>query len=135
LIAEKFLNPIIELVADRRGYLPYQTIAVVRRVAVSLFIAAAQIAPQFQRPMELSDSSEHQQQVLNQLLAVTHEVDSDSQRMLNLETTPFLGDEALETRLKSSLTSWLVQNEIRNTTEVQSAIRRVVEKKNQEHAT
>src|ERR1700760_4684978 len=89
IIAEKLVNPLLGLITDRTGYLPYQTISIIRRIVVSLFIAGAQIAPQFRRPAALSDSPEHQQQALNQLLAVTREIDGDAQRMLDLETTQF----------------------------------------------
>src|ERR1700761_2405991 len=92
IIAEKFINPLFELLSTRSGYLPFQTIAIIRRIAVSLFIAAAQIAPQFRRQENMSDSPQNQQQALNQLAAVTKEIDSDTQRMLNMETSPFLGD-------------------------------------------
>lgn len=67
-----------------------------------------------------------------QLGAVTREIDGDAGRALEMEGRPWVGDEAEERRVKQALVSWLVQNEIRNTSEVQSAIKRVVERKNAE---
>jgi hypothetical protein len=132
-IATYFFNPIFKTFTLRDGYLPFETINIIRRIALSLFIAAAQIAPQFRSRTEVGeDSPEQQQQALNQLAGTLREIDADAGRMLNLETAPFLGDDALEARLKEELTSWLVQNEVRNAPEVQRAIQRVVERKNEE---
>jgi hypothetical protein len=119
----------------QRGYLPFQTIAIVRRVVLSLFVASAQIAPQFRQFNRSTDSPEQTQLFLNQLAATMREIDGDAQRMLEMESSPFVGDETLEPQLKNALVNWLVQNEVRNTPEVQRAIKRVVERKNEEQLT
>lgn len=135
VLVVKVVNPLLKAFTGRQGYLPYQAISMIRRIAVSMFVAAAQIAPQFQDPRATPDSPEAQQQVLRQLAIINGELDGDAQRMLNLETAPFFAEEALSSRLKSSLTSWLIQNEVRNEAGVQSAIRKVVARKNEEQTT
>jgi len=132
LLARHFFNPLLNLFA-RPGYLPFQTLAIVRRICVSLFIAAAQIAPQFRATAgPAADSPEAERQAFGQLLQVAAEIDGDAGRMLGQQFAPFKGDGEMEERVKGAVVSWLVQNEIRNERGVQTAIKRVVEKKNLE---
>jgi hypothetical protein len=126
-----FFNPLLSLL-KRPEYLPFQTIQVIRRIAVSGFLALTHLSPVLTQPTLNSDTPEAQQKAINQLAMVIQELDGDAQRMLNTQAAPFIGDEIAEPRLKQSLVSWLVQNEVRNTKEVQTAIQKVVRRKNGE---
>ncbi|KAF2671425.1 membrane associated DnaJ chaperone-like protein [Microthyrium microscopicum] len=117
----RLLNPLTPLL-NHAPYLPYQAIALARRIALSVFIAVSQIAPQLRRAAPVADT----QQSLSGLYALANELDGDAARLLRLETVPFLDDEELEARLKRQTKAWLVQNEIRNDKGVDQAIRAVL---------
>jgi hypothetical protein len=126
LVVTNIVDPILRLVARHPPYLPYQTIFVARKIALSVFIAVAQIAPQFRRSAAPKTSAE------NQLYQVDHmitNVSRDAHRLLELEVVPFMGDPDMEKRLREQLKGWLVQNEVRNDPGVSAAIRRALERK------
>ena len=57
---------------------------------------------------------------------------SDSQRLLALEHTPFAGDARQEGIMKERLIEWLVQNEVRNDPAVSAAMKKAIERRNAE---
>jgi hypothetical protein len=130
--------PLLTLV---RGapYLPYQAIAVARRVALACFVAVAQIAPRLAAPSAASaavvgdDDVQARDALLLRLLATAREADADAVRLLRLEAVPFAGQEqsGLAGRFRGQLASWLVANEVASDAGVQEAVRRVVERRNQ----
>jgi hypothetical protein len=132
------LAPLLTLV---RGapYLPYQAIAVARRVALACFVAVAQIAPRLASgptsPANVKDDDvQARNAVLARLLATAREADADAVRLLRLEAVPFAGREesgALAERFRGRLASWLVNNEIDSDAGVQEAVRRAVERRNE----
>jgi hypothetical protein len=126
LVVTKVVDPVLRLVARHPPYLPYQTITVARKIAVSIFIAVAQISPQFRKPAAQGTSLERQQQEMNYLLMA---VNQDARRLMELEVVPFMGDPDMEKRLREQLKTWLVQNEIRNDPGVSAAIERALERK------
>jgi hypothetical protein len=129
-VISRVASPIMSLVAKRPTYLPYQAIAIARRIAMSAFVAVAQISPQYRQAAASDDSDKARQEQLRHLMAATADVDIAAQRMVQLESIPFMGDATLESRLKACMTSWLVQNEVRNDSGVQRAISRAFEKRN-----
>jgi hypothetical protein len=133
------LAPLLTLV---RGapYLPYQAIAVARRVALACFVAVAQIAPRLAAgagpasPASVRDDDVRARDaVLARLLAAAREADADAVRLLRLEAVPFAGrdDDGLAERFRGRLASWLVGNEIDSDPGVQEAVRRAVERRNE----
>lgn len=120
-ITSKVVDPILYYAAGRQPYLPFQAIIIARKIAFSIFIAVGQIAPQFKQE-RLQDTMQNQQQQLDQAWARMGSIDQVSQRLLELETAPFLNDAQLERRLKGQLKTWLVQNEIQNDPGVNTAI-------------
>jgi hypothetical protein len=124
-ITSRLLDPILRLTAQRQPYLPYQAIIVARKIAVSIFIASSQIAPVL-RPQNDVDTPQAQQQHLDQALGRTRLIDQEAQRLVQLETAPFLDDGQLERRLKGQLKAWLVGNEIKNDPGVHAAIQTAI---------
>jgi hypothetical protein len=133
------LAPLLTLV---RGapYLPYQAIAVARRVALACFVAVAQIAPRLAAPPSPAsaaavrdDDAQARDALLLRLLATARGADVDAARLLRLEAVPFAGPEreALAARFRGQLVSWLVANEVDSDAGVQAAVRKVVERRNQ----
>jgi hypothetical protein len=70
--------------------------------------------------------------MMQQTIALATLANQESQRLLTLEVTPFVQNPTSENTLKEQLKSWIVLNEIRNERGVQSAIERVVERRNGE---
>jgi hypothetical protein len=120
------INPVLGRLGNRQPYLPFQAILVARRIAISIFIAVAQIAPRLLQSQPTSNDPQALQMNLNKLYGIVSNMDNDVDRLLRLETVPFFNDDEVETRLKMQLKSWLVQNEVRNAPEVDSAIQNVL---------
>jgi hypothetical protein len=131
-VIAKIASPVMALLAKRPAYLPFQAIAIARRIAISVFVAVAQLAPQWKAAAGATkDTDKERQEQLNKLMATAAEVDVATTRMVQLEAVPFMGaSEGSEERLKSSLINWLVHNEVRNDSGVQRALSRAIERRN-----
>lgn len=127
-ITSRLIDPILRLAAQRHPYLPYQAIIIARKMAVSLFIASGQIAPQLRSPKDV-DTPQAQQQHLDQAWGRTRSIEQEVQRLVALETAPFLDDGQLGRRLKSQLKAWLVANEIKNDPGVHAAIQNAINRR------
>ena len=125
------VNPILSLTNIHPPYLPFQAIALARRMSVSIFIAISQLAPRLKHPTAASgtnaDAVTHQQ--LDRLTALAKTLDIETKRLLGLELSPFHQDERAETRAKDQLKAWLVRNEIRNERGVSEAIARAIQRR------
>lgn len=133
----KFINPILAL-TRHPALLPFQLLILARKVAFTVFIAASQLAPLFQSQESLSPSTsgvpsvnESQQLTLLEQLASASE--AEVSRLLALDMTPFVGDEAGLMELSAKMKDWLVTNTIRSDLEVRDAINRAfAARKNEE---
>jgi len=126
-ILTKILNPLIQYTSHPQ-FLPFQAIAIARRVALSVFIAVSQIAPRL-RDQQTADEKDEAQQVLARINHAISTLDNTSLNLLNLQTVPFMNDEELEGRLKEQMKAWMVRNEIRNDKGVDAAVRAALERK------
>jgi hypothetical protein len=127
-ITSRVLDPILHLTAQRPPYLPYQAIIIARKIAVSIFIASGQIAPLL-RSQKVEDTPQAQQQQMDQAWARVRSIDQEAQRLIQLETAPFLNDVQLERRLKAQLKAWLVRNEIQNEPGVHAAFQNAIHRR------
>lgn len=133
----KLINPILAL-TRHPALLPFQLLILARKVAFTVFIAASQLAPLFQSQELVSPSTsgvpsvdESRQLMLLEQLASTSE--AEVSRLLALDMTPFLGDEAGLKELSGKMKDWLVTNTIRSDVEVRDAINRAfAARKNEE---
>lgn len=114
--------------------LPFQFLILARKIAFSLFIAASQLGTFFQHttPAPASTSGipsvlESQQLTRLEQLAQASEVEAS--RLLALDMSPFVGDEAGVKELRGRVREWLVTNTIRADPEVRDAMGRVMAKK------
>nr|POE59109.1 chaperone protein dnaj [Quercus suber] len=128
------VNPVLIWTGVRQPYLPFQMIELLRKLAVTLFIALAQLGPILQGPQtqagESGDGVSPRQ--LDALETLTKAVDAETNRLMALECLPFMSGGPAGTReLKSSLKEWLVQNTIRNDPELRGAINNVLEQRRQ----
>lgn len=122
----KLLNPILAL-TRHPALLPFQLLILARKVAFTVFIAASQLAPLFQSQEQVSPSSsgvpsvdESRQLTLLEQLASSSE--AEALRLLALDMTPFVGDEAGLKELSGKMKDWLVINTIRSDVEVKDAM-------------
>jgi DnaJ-class molecular chaperone with C-terminal Zn finger domain len=145
-VLEKIINPLVtalsRLVGDatsspaasiRAPYLPFQAIALARKVSVTMFIAFSQIGPLLTadtssgRVMVRQNAADEEvllRQALDRLDAAVRKVDSDASRLLETEMSPFNGDEEVKKYMGAKIKEWLVQNTIRSDPMVRDALGR-----------
>ncbi|KAK3360066.1 hypothetical protein B0T25DRAFT_119132 [Lasiosphaeria hispida] len=131
---EKAVNPLLALVANRPPYLPFQAIALARKLSVTVYIAFSQIGP-----LLAADTSGGQvlvggrkglneeaalKQGLDRLEATARSLDADAGRLLETEMAPFAGDEEMMGTVRGKVKEWLVQNTIRADPMVRDAVGR-----------
>ncbi|KAK3325897.1 hypothetical protein B0H66DRAFT_600032 [Apodospora peruviana] len=135
-VVDKIINPVLSLVGGqtRSPYLPFQAIALVRKLSVTVFIGISQIGP-----MLLADTSSGQvvpankksgneetllRQGLDRLEEAAMGLNADTTRLLEVEMAPFQGDEEMMGVMKGKIKEWLVQNTIRADPMVRDALGR-----------
>ncbi len=135
---EKVINPLLSLVAGRAPYLPFQAIALARKLSVTVYIAFSQIGP-----MLMADTAGGQvvggrktggeekllREGLDRLEATARSLDSDTARLVEMEMAPFAGDEEVLQSVAAKVKEWLVQNTIRADPMVRDAMGRAVQKR------
>ncbi|KAK5121252.1 hypothetical protein LTR85_005418 [Meristemomyces frigidus] len=128
----KVVNPLLVATKLRTPYLPFQMLALLRKLAITFFIALSQLGPVLQGPQavqQVGDGVSAQQ--LDRVDALAKATDQEINRLTGLELMPFAGDQASTRDLRMSLKDWLVQNTIRNDAEVKGAIGRVLDRRRQ----
>jgi len=129
-VLTSFVNPILATTRTRPPYLPFQMLALLRKLAVTFFIAMTQLSPLLKAPRpEVSPDGSISPQQLKNLDDLTMATDLELTRLMRQEMTPFLSDEASFKSLKDGLREWLVRNTIQNDPEVRNAIGRVFERR------
>ncbi|KAK5134705.1 hypothetical protein LTR08_006220 [Meristemomyces frigidus] len=132
-VLAKFINPLLVTTKLRPPYLPFQMLALLRKLAITFFIALSQLGPILQGPQaagQTSDAAFAQQ--LDRVDALATAADQEVGRLMGLELMPFIGDQTSTRNLQASLKEWLVQNTIRNDHEVKGAIGSVLDRRRQE---
>ena len=114
--------------------LQFQVLILARKIALSLFIAASQLGSFFQHatPAPASASgipSVLESQQLTRLEQLAQVLEVEASRLLALDMSPFVGDEAGVKELRGRVREWLVTNTIRSDPEVRDAMGRVLAKK------
>lgn len=128
----KLVNPILISTKLRTPYLPFQMLALLRKLAITFFIALSQLGPVLQGPQAAIGASEGvSAQQMDRVDALVKAADQEINRLTGLELMPFVGDQDSTKGLRTSLKEWLVQNTIRNDPEVKGAIGRVLDRRRQ----
>lgn len=127
-VLSQFINPALTTFKLRAPYLPFQMLALLRKLTITFFIALNQLGPLLKDPQaQGSADGQVSQQQLDRLDALTKANHDEVNRLMGLELMPF-NDNAGATRdLRKALSEWLVQNTIRNDAEVTGAIGRVLQ--------
>jgi hypothetical protein len=134
VLLAKFVNPFVVATGLRPAYLPYQMIVLLRKIAVTFFIAMSQLGPLLQGPNRtgMEDPSVVSAQQLDNIEGITRAVDVEVSRLIAMELVPFNNDTASTEELKSGLVDWLKTNTVRNDPEVRAAMARVLERRRNE---
>jgi hypothetical protein len=137
-VLEHVVNPVLGLLAGRSPYLPFQAIALARKLSITLYIAFSQIGP-----MLLAETTSGQvvvgrkggdpevllRQSLDRLEATVQGLDVDSTRLLETEMVPYAGDADMLGTMRAKVKEWLVQNTIRVDPMVRDAVGRSLQKR------
>jgi DnaJ-domain-containing protein 1 len=129
---DKIVNPLIMLVSPARSpYLPFQIIALLRKVSFTMYIAFSQVGPLLSADtsegrVAVRQSGKAEEELLKKALerleTAAAAVDTDASRLLEMELIPFAGDEEVLKNVRIKIKEWLVQNTIRSDPMVRDAL-------------
>lgn len=111
-------NAIMTRVTFREPYLPFQFIALLRKLILTVYIALSQIgpllvqSPKTKKP-KAADDEKSLRESLVRLETLSKQLDADAGRLMDMEVAPFKGDTASVHNLQGKMREWLVQNTIR----------------------
>ncbi|KAI1494978.1 membrane associated DnaJ chaperone-like protein [Biscogniauxia mediterranea] len=133
------LNPLLARLTSHPPYLPFQVVALARKLCVTVYIAFSQIGPLLRQQSgqkggaaaaDAETASEKQlQQNLDRLEQTARAMDVDATRLMELEMAPFAGDPEVVGSMRAKLKEWLVQNTIRADPMVRDALGRSFQKR------
>jgi hypothetical protein len=131
-----FLNPLLVRTGLREPYLPFQMLALLRKLAITFFIALSQLGPLLQDPnASSSDTDAVSPQQLDRLDGLARAADQEIGRLMGLELSAFVGERSHLRGLRDSVKEWLVQNTVRNDPEVNAAVNTVLARQRHEGET
>ncbi|KUI61040.1 Chaperone protein DnaJ [Cytospora mali] len=120
------LNPICAFWAPAMihpPYLPFQAIALARKLSITLSIALNQVVPyltaetrggRLQLRNDGGDEAARTAKSLDELEQMARGVDEDANRMVKMEVAPFAGDAQVLASLRDKMQRWLVDNTVRS---------------------
>jgi hypothetical protein len=122
-----YLNPFFATTRLRPEYLPFQITAVIRKATLSLAQFLGLLIPLYREDSKkpaktVDDSEETRHKQLDGLEKVLQENYVDAARLVELETTPYRGNERAKTELREALRKFMIQNVVQSEREVRNAI-------------
>ncbi|KAK3403195.1 hypothetical protein B0T20DRAFT_400268 [Sordaria brevicollis] len=143
VVFQHFLNPLLQRVTGIMGryYLPFQAVALMRKLSVTVYIAISQIGPLLTADTSSgqlvakdsngagADQEELLKQGLERLEMMSRGLDQDMSRLVELELAPFAGDQEALSSMRGKIKEWLVQNTIRNDPMVRDALGRGLQRR------
>lgn len=137
------LNPVFSFWAPalvHPAYLPFQAVALARKLSITLIIALNQVVPyltadtrggrvQLQRR---GTEEARARQSLDELEKMVHSVDENATRAVKMELAPFAGDPRLLDVLRDKMRRWLVDNTVRNEPMTRDALQRTIARRRQD---
>ena len=136
---ERVVDPVLRLYGQTAAYLPFQIIALARKLCVTIYVALSQVGP-----LIGADTSSGQivvggkkggneevllRQNLDRLEGAAKALDADAARLLEMEMAPFAGDQQVVQSMKGKMKEWLVQNTIRADPMVRDALGRAFQRR------
>ncbi|KAI0389594.1 membrane associated DnaJ chaperone-like protein [Xylariaceae sp. FL0594] len=131
-LVDTVVNPLLARFTAHPPYLPFQVVALARRVAIAIYIAFGQLGPVLQgeaRNREAAAGEKALHQGLDRLEQVARSLDVDVARLMELEMAPFANDPEVLRDMRGKLKEWLVQNTIRADPMVRDAMGRELQKR------
>lgn len=137
------INPIMaywNLGAVHPPFLPFQAVAIARKLSITLSIALNQVLPyltadtrsgRVQMKKRGSEESKAEQS-LDELDKALHVVHEEAKRMVQMEVTPFLGSSDVMETVRQKMKRWLVDNTIRNEPMTRDAINQRIMRRRQD---
>lgn len=121
------VNAVVTRVTFREPYLPFQLIALLRKLTLTVYIALSQIGPLLVQDSKTKkaaaeDDEKSLRESLVRLETLSKQIDADSGRLMDMEVAPFKGDLASVNNLRGKMREWLVQNTIRADPMVRDAL-------------
>lgn len=110
--------------------LPFQLLALARRMSMSLNIFISQLAPPAARSK--AEQDRHMQQHISHLNQVAMRTDAEASGLLSLGLAPFRGDKDKVEVLRRGMKEGIIMSAVRNSPEVKDAVRKVIERKRHE---
>ncbi|KAI5927004.1 membrane associated DnaJ chaperone-like protein [Camillea tinctor] len=130
------LNPLLARLTSHPPYLPFQVVALARKLCVTVYIAFSQIGPLLQKgggtgaaAAAAAEGDKLLQQNLDRLEQTARAMDVDTTRLMELEMAPFAGDPEVVGSMRAKLKEWLIQNTIRADPMVRDALGRSFQKR------
>lgn len=137
------VNPILSFWAPNHvhpAYLPFQAVALARKLSITLTIALNQVVPyltadtrggrvQLQRR---GTEEARARQSLDELEKMVHSIDENATRAVKMELAPFAGDPNLLHSLREKMRRWLVDNTVRNEPMTRDALQRTIARRRQD---
>ncbi|KAI1466030.1 uncharacterized protein F4812DRAFT_94114 [Daldinia caldariorum] len=134
------VNPLLARFSRHPPYLPFQAVALARKLSITLYIAFSQLGPLLHPPNQSgagaggvkypAEASEKALlQSLERLEHTARSMDVDAARLMELEMAPFVGDAQVIGSMRTKLKEWLVQNTIRADPMVKDALGRSFQKR------
>ncbi|KAK4555860.1 hypothetical protein LTR86_007080 [Recurvomyces mirabilis] len=135
-VLTKLVNPMLLSTGLRAPYLPFQMLSLLRKFALTFFIAMSQLGPVLQGPQSTGTNEDGvTPQLLDRVDALAKATDQEVSRLMGLELMPIAAsDQASHRNLRTTLKEWLVQNTIRNDAEVKGAIANALDRRRREGA-
>lgn len=142
-LVTRALNPVLSFWAPslvHPAYLPFQAVALARKLSITLTIALNQVVPyltadtrggrvQLQRR---GTDEARARQSLDELEKMVHSVDENATRAVKMELAPFAGDPRLLDGLRDKMRRWLVDNTVRNEPMTRDALQRTIARRRQD---
>ena len=129
----KLINPILITTRIRPPYLPFQLLELLRKIAVTFFIAMAQLGPLVKGPQPVApEGAVVTAQQVDRLEALSRAADQEITRLTGLELAPFASEDPSMTSLRGSLKEWLIHNTIQNNPDVKGAMNAVFARRREE---
>lgn len=121
------LNAVLTTVTSHPPYAPFQLLALLRKLIVTVYIALSQIGPLLvtsSKPKKIAarDDEQSLRESLVRLESLSKNLGTDADRVMDMEVAPFKGDKAATSNLQGKMREWLIQNTIRADPMVKDAV-------------
>ncbi|KAG0644061.1 hypothetical protein HOY80DRAFT_879137 [Tuber brumale] len=111
--------------------LPFEQLALARKILFTTFIAISQLAPLFQQGRAITGplTAEALDPQFDRMATLLHRTDTEASTILTQELLPFDADPVIQKVLKKKLEEWMIESAIRSAPEVRDAVGKVIQRR------